>query len=399
MTILKSQPSFLSHLECSECGKRHEQTVLQTVCRTCGKSLLARYNLDRASGDVLRSRLPALEANLWRYRELLPVLRDENIVSLGEGLTPLIRLRAYGDSHGFSGLWLKEEGVNPTGSFKARGLCLAVSMALQLGAKELCVPSAGNAGGALAAYAAAAGLPAHIYMPDDTPEVNILECRSYGADVHLVKGLISDAAAQMNRDKTESWFDISTLKEPYRVEGKKTLGYEIAEQLGWKLPDAIIYPTGGGTGLIGMWKAFDEMEGLGWIGHKRPKMIAVQATGCAPIVGAYEAGVEESMFWEDAATVASGLRVPKAFADRLILRILSKSGGCAVAVSDPEMLSAIKEVAALEGMLLCPEGAATISALEQLVRLRVIGRDSSLVVFNTGSGLKYLEVLRLIGGN
>jgi len=390
--FLKSFPSLLSHLECSECGKRHEHSLLQTVCRECGRSLLARYTLDRERGDDLRSRVAGRQANLWRYRELLPVAKDEHVVSLGEGFTPLVRLKKYGSAHGFSKLWLKEEGVNPTGSFKARGLCLAVSMALELGARDLCVPSAGNAGGALAAYAAAAGVPAHVYMPEDTPQINILECRAYGADVHLVRGLISDAAHQMNRDRKEGWFDISTLKEPYRVEGKKTLGFEIAEQLDWKLPEVIIYPTGGGTGLIGMWKAFNEMEELGWIGPERPMMVAVQSSGCAPIVKAYDSGAESSDFWEGASTLASGLRVPKAFADKLILRILRESGGCAIAVTDSEILTAIKEVAALEGILLCPEG-----ALVELVRRGVIDGDTSLVVFNTGSGLKYPEVLAQIG--
>jgi threonine synthase len=322
---------------------------------------------------------------------------EDNIVSLGEGFTPLIPLGRYADSNGFSDLLLKDEGANPTGSFKARGMSLAVSMAKELGITELCAPTAGNAGGALAAYAASAGLGSHIYMPEDTPGVNIAECRAYGAEVHLVPGLISDAAEKMGREKRDGWFDVSTLKEPYRVEGKKTLGFELAEQLDWELPDAIIYPTGGGTGLIGMWKAFGEMEQVGWIGKKRPRMIAVQAVGCAPVVRAFNAHASACEFWNNASTIASGLRVPKPFADSLILRILAESDGHAVAVSDEDILRTIRQVSAMEGVLLCPEGAAAFAGLEPLVRSGVLSRDSRVVVFNTGSGLKYHEVLRALG--
>lgn len=331
---------------------------------------------------------------MWRYRELLPVSRPEHVTTLGEGCTPILPMTTLGARLGVRRLVVKEEGVNPTGSFKARGLCMAVSMARETGVTELCVPTAGNAGGALAAYAAAARLPAHIFMPEDTPEVNILECRSYGADVRLVRGVISDAAAAMNSGKENGWFDVSTLKEPYRVEGKKTLGYEIAEQMSWDLPDLIVYPTGGGTGLIGMWKAFDEMEQLGWIGGKRPRMVAVQSSGCAPIVRAFEAGEPSSLFWENASTLASGLRVPKAFADSLILEAVRASGGCAISVTDEEILSTMVRAATADGLLLCPEGASTVAAVAHMMDRKLIDGSETVVVFNTGSGLKYTEVLR-----
>jgi len=334
---------------------------------------------------------------MWRYRDVLPVSDDPSVTSLGEGWTPLTLLKKIGDKLGIRKLWMKEEGVNPTGSFKARGLSMAVSMARQFGVGEFCVPTAGNAGGALAAYSAAAGIPCHIFMPVDTPEVNRLECLAYGADVRTVEGLISDAAVAMKEERRDHWFDVSTLKEPYRVEGKKTLGYEIAEQLDWILPDVIVYPTGGGTGLIGMWKAFDELEQLGWIGPERPRMVAVQSDGCAPIVKAFDTGEGSSVPWEGAATIASGLRVPKAFADHLILDAVRLSGGCAVAVPDSEILSWISQVAAVEGLLLCPEGAATLAAMKSLLKRGIVNEESSVVVFNTGSGTKYPEVLRLLG--
>jgi threonine synthase len=331
---------------------------------------------------------------MWRYRELLPVRDDRSIVSLGEGWTPVIRLPNEGAAAGVGTLLLKEEGYNPTGSFKARGLCAAVSRAGELGVREACIPSAGNAGGALAAYAAAAGIRAHVFLPSDTPAANVREVKLFGASVHLVDGLISDAAKAMGAAQRENgWFDMSTMKEPYRLEGKKTMGYELAEQCGWTLPGVIVYPTGGGTGLIGMWKAFDEMERLGWIRGRRPRMVSVQMTGCAPVVKAFEARLPRSEFWEGAQTAAAGLRVPKAFADHLILRALYESGGCAVAVSDGEALSAMKRAAVSEGLLLSPEGAAALAALPALRASGFLGGEDTVLVFNTGSGYKYGELL------
>lgn len=337
--------------------------------------------------------LSAREGSLWRYRELLPVFDDANIVTLGEGWTPLLKVTALGRELRLQNLFIKEEGCNPTGSFKARGLCVAVSKAKELGIKEAAMPSAGNAGGALAAYAARAGITAHVFVPIETPVVNIKEIPLFGGRVYLVSGSISDAGKRMNemRQGTD-WFDMSTMKEPYRLEGKKTMGYELAEQFGWELPDVIIYPTGGGTGLIGMWKAFDELEQLGWIGRKRPRMVSVQSSGCAPIVKAFQAGKRESEFWDNARTKASGLRVPKAFADHLILKALDESSGTAVAVSDEEMLDDMKNVAATEGIFLCPEGAAAATAARHLVKAGFINSKDRVVLFNTGSGYKYTEL-------
>ncbi|TMP94564.1 MAG: threonine synthase, partial [Verrucomicrobia bacterium] len=327
---------FLSHLECTSCGLRHDWSQLQNLCTACHGPLFAIYDLDAAGHSLKRETLRTREKSLWRYRELLPLPADVDPVSLGEGGTPLLRAKKFaGDVH----LWIKDESQNPTQSFKARGMAVAVSMAKHVGATKLAVPSAGNAGGALAAYAARAGVEAHIFMPHDTPRANIIECRELGAHVSLIDGLITDCGAEIARRKTaEGWFDMSTLKEPYRVEGKKTLGYELAEQLDWQLPDVILYPTGGGTGLIGMWKAFDEMETLGWIGKKRPRMFSVQATGCSPIVRAFANGDSTAAEFPDAHTCASGLRVPKAIGDFLILNILRQSNGDAVAVDDEEMI-------------------------------------------------------------
>src|SRR5881398_33612 len=337
---------FLTHLSCTSCGLHHDWAKLQNLCTACRKPLFAVYDLEQAGcalkRDVLLTRA---EKSLWRYRELLPLPIETSPVSLSEGGTPLLRAGRFGASLQIQDLRIKDESQNPTQSFKARGMSVAVSMAKHLGASKLVAPSAGNAGGALAAYAARAGLEAHVFMPRDTPRANIIECREFGADVTLVDGLISDCAAEISRRK-ENWFDVSTLKEPYRIEGKKTLGYELAEQLEWELPDVIIYPTGGGTGLIGMWKAFDEMETLGWIGQKRPRMFAVQASGCAPIVHAFEAGEEFAVKVPNPHTCASGLRVPKAIADFLILKILRQSDGGAVAVSDEEMICVAREVGA-----------------------------------------------------
>src|SRR6266498_4063296 len=335
-------PMSLTHLECSACGLQHQSSRLQNLCLSCGKPLFAIVDLDRARRTLTRETLGTREKSLWRYREVLPLPGNVEPVSLGEGGTPLLRAEKFGDD---IDLWIKDESLNPTQSFKARGMSVAVSMAKYLGAEKLAVPSAGNAGGALAAYAARAGLEAHVFMPHDTPRANIIECRELGADVTLIDGLITDCAAEIARRKEkEGWFDMSTLKEPYRVEGKKTLGYELAEQFAWQLPDVILYPTGGGTGLIGMWKAFDEMEMLGWIGKKRPRMFAVQATGCAPIVRAFENGDSTAAEFPDAHTRASGLRVPKATGDFLILPILRQSKGGAIAVDDEEMIRVTREV-------------------------------------------------------
>ena len=380
---------FLSHLECSSCGLRHDWLHLQNLCTACRKPLFTVVDLAKAGGVLTREALRTREKSLWRYRELLPLPAGEEPVSLGEGGTPLLRAKRFA---GEVDLWIKDESLNPTQSFKARGMSVAVSMAKYLGAKKLAVPSAGNAGGALAAYAARAGLEAHIFMPRDTPRANIIECRELGAHVDLIDGLITDCGAEIDRRKEkEGWFDMSTLKEPYRVEGKKTLGYELAEHSDWQLPDLILYPTGGGTGLIGMWKAFDEMETLGWIGQKRPRMFAVQASGCAPIVHAFEAGEEFAVKVPNPHTCASGLRVPKAIADFLILKILRQSDGGAVAVSDEEMICVAREVGAREGLFVAPEAAACFAALKALLAAGKIASGERVVIFSTGSGIKYLE--------
>ncbi len=392
--IGSNDSTILTHLECSACGAFHDHNRVQGVCTRCGKPLLARYDLSHVRDAFSRDQLAQRSPTMWRYREVLPVLRASNVVSLGEGFTPVLPLGRLGNELGIPKLAVKDEALNPTGSFKARGLAMAASKAKELGLTELCIPTAGNAGGALAAYAAKARIRSHIYMPVDTPSANIEECRLYGADVHLVPGNISDAAAVMNSEK-QQWFDVSTLKEPYRLEGKKTMGYEVAEQYGWNLPDVIVYPTGGGTGLIGMWKAFAELEALGWISSRRPKMISVQSSGCAPVVTAFEERVNACEFWKDAATIASGLRVPKPFADTLILQSLYESNGCAVAVDDAAILDGIRRTAALDGFLLSPEGAACIAALPQLLRRGVVSAASAVLAFNTGSAFKYAEVMGL----
>ena len=383
---------FLSHLECTSCGLRHEWSRLQNLCTACHKPLFAIVDLAKAGRALTREVLPTREKSLWRYRELLPLPADAETVSLGEGGTPLLRATRFGGELGLRNLWIKDESQNPTQSFKARGMAVAVSMAKYLGATKLAVPSAGNAGGALAAYAARAGLEAHIFMPRDTPHANIIECRELGGRVTLVDGLITDCGAEIARRKTtEGWFDMSTLKEPYRIEGKKTLGYELAEQFDWQLPDVILYPTGGGTGLIGMWKSFDEMEVLGWIGKKRPRMFSLQATGCAPVVRAFENGDSTAAEFRDAHTCASGLRVPKAIGDYLILNILRRSNGGAVAVDDEEMIRITRDVGSSEGLFVSPEGAACFAALKSLCRAGKIASSERVVIFNTGSGIKYLD--------
>lgn len=383
---------FLTHLECTACGLRHDWQQLQNLCTNCSKPLFPIYDLEAVGRVLKRDQLGARERSLWRYREVLPLPIDVEPVSLGEGGTPLLRARRFGEAIGLTSLLIKDESLNPTQSFKARGMAVAVSMAQHLGATKLAVPSAGNAGGAMAAYAARAGLEAYVFMPRDTPRANIVECREVGGHVTLVDGLITDCGAKIaKRKQAEGWFDMSTLKEPYRVEGKKTLGYELVEQLDWQLPDVVLYPTGGGTGLIGMWKAFDEMETLGWIGSKRPRMFSVQASGCAPIVRAFENGETSAAEFPDAHTVASGLRVPKAVGDFLMLRILRESGGAGITVDDEEMIRITREVGAYEGLFVAPEGAACFAALKQLVRQEQIGRDERVVIFNTGSGIKYLD--------
>jgi threonine synthase len=380
---------FLTHLECSACGLQQQWSHLQNLCPSCHKPLFAIVDLGAAIRTLKRETLPTREKSLWRYREVLPLPGNVEPVSLGEGGTPLLRAQKFG---GDIDLWIKDESINPTQSFKARGMSVAVSMAKHLGATKLAVPSAGNAGGALAAYAARAGLEAYIFMPRDTPRANIIECRELGAHVTLINGLITDCGAEIARRKTkEGWFDVSTLKEPYRVEGKKTLGYELAEQFNWELPDLILYPTGGGTGLIGMWKAFDEMQALGWIGTKRPRMFAVQATGCAPIVRAFEAGEKSAGEFPNAHTMASGLRVPKAIGDFLILNILRQSDGGAIAVADKEMIRVTREVGSNEGLFIAPEAAACFAALKSLRSAGGIRSGERVVIFNTGSGIKYLD--------
>jgi threonine synthase len=382
----------VTHLECAACGRRHEAQRLHNLCAECGKPLLVRYDLEHAARTLTKETLKGRRADLWRYMEVLPVEHEENIVSLGEGLTPLLHAPRLGASLGLSQLYIKDESQQPTQSFKARGMATAVSMAKELGATKLAAPSAGNAAGALAAYAARAGLEAYIFMPRDTPRANVVECEQTGARVTLMDGLITDCGAEVARRKdAEGWFDVSTLKEPYRVEGKKTLGYEVAEQLNWELPDWIIYPTGGGTGLVGMWKAFAEMEAMGWVGEKRPRMVTVQSSGCAPIVRAFEQGKRHAEEFPNAATVASGLRVPKAIGDFLILDALRQSGGTAIAVSDEELLAAVKEIGSAEGVFAAPEGAACLPALRKLIERGEVKPDERVVLFNTGAGVKYLE--------
>ena len=381
---------MLTHLECSLCKKSFARGEAHGLC-DCGGPLLVRYDLEAVRRSWTRDDIARGPNTMWRYGAVLPP-SPESVISLGEGMTPLIRTRRLGARIGADNLWIKDEGLNPTGSFKARGLSCAISMAAELGLRKLAIPSAGNAASALAAYAAAAGIEAHIFMPQDVPQSNYIECRAFGAHVTLVDGLISDCARIVSeRRAEEGWFDVSTLKEPYRIEGKKTMGYEVAEQMGWELPDAIFYPTGGGVGMIGMWKAFAEMETLGWIGRERPKMIAVQAEGCQPVVRAWEQGESRSKFWENAHTVASGLRVPKPLGDFLVLDAVRESGGTAVAASDEELINAGVKLASEEGIFAAPEGAACIPALEKLLVSGFLKRSDRIVIYNTGAGLKYLE--------
>jgi threonine synthase len=375
----------VTHFECTKCGAHLDADRPQTVCPKDGGVLYARYDLASLQRTFRPTSVAGRTPNMWRYAEVLP---EAEPVSLGEGFTPLLPSRE------FPNIYIKDEGLNPTGSFKARGLSAAVTMAKAYALKKLAIPSAGNAASALAAYAAAAGIAAYIFMPKDVPLANRVECASYGAQVTLVSGLISDCARIVTEQKEKAgWFDVSTLKEPFRVEGKKTMGYEVAEQLGWRLPQGIIYPAGGGVGLIGMWKAFDEMEQLGWIGAERPQMIAVQSTGCAPIPKAWDDGKPTTEFWPNAATLASGLRVPKAYGDYLVLEILQKSGGLALAVTDHEIMDALGHWARVEGVFAAPEGAAALAAYRKLRARSFFSSSDVVVLFNTGSGLKYLEVI------
>jgi threonine synthase len=383
--------SNVSHLECSVCGQPLKAGLVHGLCE-CGGPLLVRYDLRAAKAAWTRESLANAPSSMWRYAPLLPVRDPKHIISLGEGLTPVLKAARLGAAIGANDVWVKDEGINPTGSFKARGLSCAISMCMELGLSKVAIASAGNAGSALAAYAAAAGMEAHVFMPRDVPQSNYTECRAYGAHVTLIDGLISDCARIIaERKDAEGWFDISTLKEPYRIEGKKTMGYEVAEQFGWALPDAIFYPTGGGVGLIGMWKAFDELEALGWISGPRPKMIAVQAAGCQPVVRAFERGESKSTFWENAHTVAAGLRVPKPLGDALSLTAIRASSGTAIAVSDVELLDASLELASATGIFPAPEGGACIAALRKLLANGFLKPDQRIVIYNTGTGLKYLE--------
>ena len=382
----------LTHLACTACHKEYDAAVPQNVCTACGKPLFAHYDLAAAAKTLTKESLHTREKSLWRYREVLPVKNTADIVTLGEGWTPLLPAPRLGAKHGLSRLFIKDEAQNPTASFKARGMTAAVSMAKQYGLKKLAAPSAGNAAGALAAYAARAGMEAYLFMPRDTPKANIIECEQMGAHVTLINGLITDCGAEVAKRKVaEGWFDVSTLKEPYRAEGKKTLGYELAEQLNWTLPDVILYPTGGGTGLVGMWKAFEEMERMGWIDAKRPRMYSVQAEGCQPIVRAFTQGDKFAAEHLGAHTRASGLRVPKAIGDFIMLNALRHSGGGAIAISDELMITCTKEIGSSEGVFTAPEGGACYAALKTLLAANQVKPDDTVVIFNTSTGLKYLE--------
>ena len=377
----------IAYFECTRCGEHLSADQPQNVCPKDGGVLYVRYDLAALRGKVRREDIAGRGASMWRYADVFP---DASPVTLGEGFTPMLPSRE------FSHVFIKDEGLNPTGSFKARGMSAAVTMARHYGLKKLAAPSAGNAGGALAAYAAAAGIEAHIFMPKDVPLANRMECNYHGGHVTLIDGLISDCARIVSeRKEKEGWFDVSTLKEPFRVEGKKTMGYEVVEQLGWKVPKGIIYPTGGGVGMIGMWKAFDEMEELGWIGAERPKMVSVQAAGCAPIVKAWEAGKSSAEMWAGATTFAAGLRVPKAYGDYLILDIIKKSEGTAVAATDDEILDAVRHWASVEGVFAAPEGAASLVAYRKLRASGFFSADDSVVLFNTGTAYKYLDMMEV----
>jgi threonine synthase len=387
--LTTERPTFVTHLECAMTGERHAADEIHNLSRA-GKPLLVRYDLDGVKKALSKAALANRPPDLWRYREMLPVRRSRDIVSLGEAMTPLLPLPKLAAKLGGAEILVKDEGRLPTGSFKARGLVMAVSMAKAFGIKHMAIPTNGNAGAALAAYASHAGIRSTIFCPEDTPEVNLSEIGIQGSAVYRVNGLIDDCGKIVGEGKAKvGWFDVSTLKEPYRIEGKKTMGLELAEQLGWTVPDIIFYPTGGGTGLIGMWKAFAELEAIGFIGNKRPRMVAVQASGCAPMVRAYEKGDEHAPRWEDAHTIAAGIRVPQAIGDFLILRAVRESGGFAIAVTDEAIATALDDVAREEGFLMCPEGAATYAAYKQSLADGRVQRDEQAVLFNCATGLKY----------
>ncbi len=383
--------STLTHLECGACDKRHDADQLHNLSSCCAKPLLARYDL--AAAQSIKGDLNNRRPDLWRYEEVLPIRDEQFAIKLGEGWTPLLTVPKLAQDLGLSRLSIKDESFNPTGSFKARGLGVCVSRAWELGVKALALPSAGNAAGAASAYGAAAGLPVHVCMPADTSMPFRVECEQLGADVDLIDGLITDCGKKIKAGcEAHGWFDLSTLKEPYRLEGKKTLGYELAEQTDWQLPDVIIYPTGGGTGLVGMWKAFDEMEEMGWIGSKRPRLVSVQAAGCAPIVRAFKEGKDSATMWEGAETVALGLRVPAAVGDFLILRAVRETEGCAIAVSEEALISHARRMGSMTGIFPCPEGAACLAAAAQLREEKWLAQDDHVVVFNTGTALKYASI-------
>ena len=385
--------SYFTHLECGYCGKVYDKNRIWNLCTDCSKPLLARYDLDLAKKEFKKENIDVKTNSLWRYSEMLPVINSEFRLTLGEGFTPLIHAIKLGGKIGMENLFIKDEGLNPTTSFKARGLCLAISKAFELGVKEVSIPSAGNAAGAMCAYAALAGMKSFVFMPKDVPQPFISECNALGAEVTLVDGLITDCGKLAAEGvKKFGRFDVSTLKEPYRIEGKKTMGYEVAEQFKWELPDVIIYPTGGGTGLIGMWKAFDEMEKLGWINSKRPRMVTVQSSGCAPMVKAFHEGKEFAEMWNGAKTIADGLRVPAAVGDFLILRAIRESNGTAVAVDDDQIFESTNEIGRTQGIFAAPEGGATLAALKALLKNRWIKPNESVVLFNTGSGHKYMHL-------
>ncbi len=386
--------SYLTHLECTNCYQQFSAQEIHTLCSDCGKVLFARYDLPSVKEFWQKSDLLGRRNDIWRWFEIMPVLSVENIISLGEGETPLLHARSLGEIHRAEQLYIKDEGLNPTGSFKARGLSAAVSKAKELGITSIAIPSAGNAAAALSAYGSRAQMEIHVFMPNDTPAMMMREAIVYDAKLHLVDGLINQAGQEL-KASTKNWFDVSTLKEPYRAEGKKTMGLELAEQFNWSLPKAIIYPTGGGTGIVGMWKAFDELEQIGWIGKERPKMISVQSEGCAPIVRAFKKGDNQAELWIAAETIAPGMRVPVAIADYLILQIIRESGGTALTVSDAQIHSAIYQMASREGVFAAPEGAATYAAYDKLLTTGHLQPEESVVLFNTGSGMKTPELIEL----
>ncbi len=385
---------FVSHLECPKCAAMYESEQLHQLCE-CGSPLLVRYDMKKVKANFSKETVLSRKPDLWRYKELLPVIKDENIVSLGEGMTPLLKFDRLGQELGMTNLYMKDEGIIPSGTFKARGAAVGVSRAKELGVKTLAMPTNGNAGGAWALYCAKAGIEAVIVMPKDAPVIPRSECAIAGVSLYLVDGLISDAGKIVAKAVNDhGWYDASTLKEPYRIEGKKTMGLELAEQFGWEMPDVVLYPTGGGVGLIGIYKALKELQELGWVTGKLPRLVAVQATGCAPIVRAWESGEKESEFWENAETCAFGITVPKAIGDFLVLEAIYETDGCAVAVSDEEIIAAESQLAQTEGAFICPEGAATFAATKQLLEQGWIKPEERVVLLNTGCGIKYPETVQ-----